>query len=99
MYIRIVRHWCKEGRGEAGRAHMDSVGKITAESPGFLYRYHMEESGDPEVLTSLTAWRDEAAFGAFRASRPTGDAKDPSYPFARVEHHAYTVKSTIGERQ
>jgi quinol monooxygenase YgiN len=98
MYIRIVRHWCKEGRVEAGRAHMDAVGRTTAESPGFLYRYRMEESGDPGVLTSLTAWRDEAAFDAFRTSRRPGNAKDPDYPFARVEHQAYTVTSTIGQR-
>lgn len=95
MFIRIVRHWCHEGGLEEGRAHIDSVGQGTAEAAGFLYRYRLEQPDQPQVLTTLTAWQDEAAFGAFQASRRAGQHSAP--PFARVEHEAYHVRSVIGQ--
>lgn len=89
MFVRIVDHWCKPGQREAGLRRMEAVGEVVSAAPGFMFRYRLEAIDDPALLTTLTAWEDEAAFRAFHATRPKTNPQDPSSPFERIEHRAF----------
>lgn len=96
MLVRIVRHWCKPGQIEAGRAHMDRVGDETAAAPGFLYRYRLECKDEPNLLTTFTVWRDQEALDAFAKTRPASVHSDPTRPFERTASEVYVIGGVIG---
>ena len=97
MFVRIVHHWCKPGQVQAGREFMDNVGRSTAAAPGFVYRYRLEDRGDPNLLTTMTVWRDADAFAAFQAGRKPSDHADPSNPFERVSTQLFDVTGIAGD--
>lgn len=96
MIVRIVHHWCKPGQIEAGRAHMDHVGDETASAPGFLYRYRLESQSDPNLLTTFTVWRDQAALDAYSKTRPMSVHSDPTRPFERTSSEVFVIGGVIG---
>lgn len=97
MFVRIVHHWCRPGRVQAGRDHIDQVGLTTAAATGFLYRYRLETPDDPSKLTTMTVWRDRDSFAGFQAGRKPSDHSDPANPFERLESETFDVKATVGE--
>jgi heme-degrading monooxygenase HmoA len=94
MFIVISHHYCKPGQLEAARERMDKNASSMASEPGFIYRYRMERTTHPDVLSALTAWRDEEDFKRNRQNR-FGSAHDLSAtPYERIEHESYRVHAT-----
>lgn len=97
MFVRIVHHWCKPGRVHDGREYMDKVGQTTSGAPGFLFRLRMESSDDPALLTTMTVWRDRAAFTDFQVGRKPVSHADPANPFERMESQTFDVAGMTGD--
>ena len=97
MFVRVVHHWCKAGRVQDGREHMDKVGQSTAAAPGFVFRFRMESPDDPSLLTTMTVWRDRTAFTDFQAGRKPSSHEDPANPFERMESQTFDVTGMAGD--
>jgi hypothetical protein len=61
--------------------------------PGFVYRYRLEPSEGPTILTTLTAWQTEGHYKAYRAAQ-TPYSEVPHYPFERTAHKELVVQSS-----
>lgn len=93
MFVRIVHHWCNGGCVDLGRAHIDEVGALAANAPGFVQRFRMESSEDPLLLSTMTVWRDKTDFTNFCQSTLPGDPKHVASLFERTREEIFTVVS------
>jgi heme-degrading monooxygenase HmoA len=95
MFIRIVDHWAKPGQTEYGQRFVDETGVKMEAWPGFVYRYRLEPSAGPTVITTLTAWATEEQYKAYRAAQ-TPYSEMSNYPFERTEHKELVVRAASG---
>jgi heme-degrading monooxygenase HmoA len=93
MFIRIVDHWAKPGQTEYGRTFIDENGVKMEKWPGFIYRYRLEPTEGPTIITTLTAWATEEHYRAYRAAQ-TPYSEMPHYPFERTAHKELVVQAS-----
>ena len=74
MFMVIVNHWCKAGMMDRARKRLDTNGELMAGRPGFLYRHRLETPKEPNRLSTVTAWVDEASYKSWDAWKKARDA-------------------------
>ncbi len=88
MFIVIVRHHVKPHMVDQAHARIDGNGDRMAEVPGFLFRHRMVDKNDPLIMSTITAWTDEASFEVWqkiKAGLP--DTGESPYRKVEVERH------------
>ncbi len=96
MFIVVSHHHCKPGQATAAAERVDKNGAAMASEPGFLYRYRIENSAKPNVVSTLTAWNAETDYKKFREKRGGGGPDMSSLPWDRIEGESYEVRSAHG---
>lgn len=94
MIVVMSHHWCKPNMVDVARDRIDRNGSAMASEPGFLYRYRIERPGEPEVVSTLTAWQDEADYQRFRGRRSGQGLKET--PYDRIESEIFFVRHQDG---
>lgn len=95
MFLVISHHWCKLAQEDAARSRIDRNGAAMVTEPGFVYRYRIEHEARPNVVSTLTAWSDEADYQRFRGKR-SGGLDLSATPFERIESESYRVHGAHG---
>lgn len=93
MFIVLVRHQVKPGMIDQANARIDGNGDRMAELAGFLFRHRMIARNDPLLVTTVTAWTDEASFDAWIKIKAGLPDKGES-PYQRVETEKHAVASS-----
>lgn len=96
MFIVVSHHHCKPGQTAVAAERVDKNGAGMSSEPGFLYRYRIENSAKPNVVSTLTAWNAESDYKKFREKRGGGGPDMQSLPWDRIEGESYEVRSTHG---
>jgi heme-degrading monooxygenase HmoA len=97
MIVVISHHWCKPGMDETARGRIDKSGDTMEAAPGFMFRYRIEPSADPNQVSTMTVWADEQSYRAYRDTRRAPDPADPSVPYARVTTEIFDVRRVHGQ--
>ncbi|HEU0072299.1 MAG TPA: antibiotic biosynthesis monooxygenase [Alphaproteobacteria bacterium] len=95
MFVVIVNHWCKPGKADVARARIDKNGEDMVAAKGFLYRYRMENPAEPDKVSTVTAWTEEAHYRVFKDWQRAEAAKAPSpgeSPYEKVVNETFDVK-------
>ncbi|HWE76073.1 MAG TPA: hypothetical protein VG328_23130 [Stellaceae bacterium] len=95
MFIVVSHHHCKPGQNAAAAERVDKNGVGMSSEPGFRYRYRIENSAKPNVVSTLTAWNAESDYQNFRAKRGAGPDMS-AMPWDRIEGESYEVRSSHG---
>jgi hypothetical protein len=95
MIVVMSHHWCKPNMVDAARDRIDQNGRAMTAEPGFLYRYRVERPGEPDIVSTLTAWQDDADYQRFRGKRSGQGLKDT--PYDRIESEVFFVRHTAGD--
>lgn len=99
MFVVISHHWCKPGQAALACERVDRNGAAMTGEPGFLYRYRLERAAKPDVVSTLTAWNEEADYQRLRGKRAVGGPEGQSLPWDRIESETYQVRTTHGKPQ
>ena len=97
MFIAISHHHAKPGQTAVAAERVDKNGAAMASEPGFLYRYRLENSAKPGVVTTFTVWNAESDYKGFRDRRAArGEPLADAMPWDRIEAESYTVHTVHG---
>jgi heme-degrading monooxygenase HmoA len=91
MFVVITHHVCKAGDVENARERIDKNGGAMTGEPGFLFRYRIGTASAPDVVSTLTVWKAEGDYQAYRNKRNYGHPA--SSPYQRIETQTYEVQS------
>jgi len=94
MFVATVHHYCKTGLVESAAERIDRNGLKMAELDGFMYRYRMTCTDDDHKITTITTWKDQAAYQGWLAARKTL-AKEGPAPYDKVVTELYIVEQTL----
>lgn len=97
MYVVITHHFCKPEDVDAARQRIDKNGDTIAAQPGFLLRYRLESEEMPQIVSTFTAWNEEADFLAYKALREA--RRSGASPYEKIESQTFEVKSEHGAPQ
>ena len=97
MFIAISHHFCKPGQTQIAQERVDKNGAAMSKEPGFLYRYRIENSAKPNVVSTMTVWNAESDYKNFRDRRAArGGPEGQSMPWDRIEGESYEVHTVHG---
>jgi heme-degrading monooxygenase HmoA len=91
MFIVVVRHYVKPDKVDKAIARIDNNGELMAEVPGFLFRHRMVAKNDPLIMSTITAWMDEASFQVWQKIKAGLPATGES-PYVRFESESHLVE-------
>ena len=97
MFVVIAHHYCKPGQIDLARQSMDKSGLKLASEPGFLYRYRLERTTHPAILSALTAWTSENDYQQYRQKRFAAGHDLATTPYEKVESETFQVQSSHGK--
>lgn len=90
MYIVYVHHECKPGMLDAAIGRVDTNGDLMSRIPGFLFRYRTRDLQNENKVSTVTGWKDEAAYDAWLAEKAKLPPDAGGSPYIKVvnERHA-----------
>lgn len=100
MILVTVNHFCRADMVEKASARIDANGDRMATLPGFLFRYRMTARNDPLMMSTVTAWADEASYDAWRDIRNTGNEGwmfEGESPYKNAVSQVHFVDKVHGE--
>ncbi len=95
MIIVLVRHVVKPGMLDKAIARVDSNGDQMSKLPGFLFRHRLRSKNDPMIVSTVTAWTDEASFDAWNKIK-AGLPDSGESPYLRADSERHFVESSHG---